>query len=130
MVLVPERPPHQSGDRKADRHELHHLHAEHCGSNNRLELQPSHAARGQVRSRNGCSPGLRTGEGRGQEHLARLRTRSEEHTSELQSRLHLVCRLLLEKKIKRCEIMHARLAPPSHLESLSPQMHVTPHHTI
>src|SRR2546422_8096837 len=35
--------------------------------------------------------------------LARLRNkerwpRSEEHTSELQSRLHLVCRLLLEKK--------------------------------
>src|SRR2546429_2424291 len=27
-----------------------------------------------------------------------LNTRSEEHTSELQSRLHLVCRLLLEKK--------------------------------
>src|SRR2546429_6673417 len=27
-----------------------------------------------------------------------LRLRSEEHTSELQSRLHLVCRLLLEKK--------------------------------
>src|SRR3989449_10671040 len=27
-------------------------------------------------------------------------TRSEEHTSELQSRLHLVCRLLLEKKKK------------------------------
>src|SRR2546429_3321748 len=26
------------------------------------------------------------------------KTRSEEHTSELQSRLHLVCRLLLEKK--------------------------------
>src|SRR2546422_4116811 len=28
------------------------------------------------------------------------RERSEEHTSELQSRLHLVCRLLLEKKKK------------------------------
>src|SRR2546422_5332253 len=28
----------------------------------------------------------------------RERERSEEHTSELQSRLHLVCRLLLEKK--------------------------------
>src|SRR2546422_5413144 len=28
-------------------------------------------------------------------------TRSEEHTSELQSRLHLVCRLLLEKKNQR-----------------------------
>src|SRR5687768_17800913 len=32
--------------------------------------------------------------GRGPGH----RLRSEEHTSELQSRLHLVCRLLLEKK--------------------------------
>src|SRR5687768_17871526 len=29
---------------------------------------------------------------------ARTSCRSEEHTSELQSRLHLVCRLLLEKK--------------------------------
>src|SRR2546422_1708996 len=29
--------------------------------------------------------------------------RSEEHTSELQSRLHLVCRLLLEKKKKNTE---------------------------
>src|SRR2546429_1258371 len=33
-----------------------------------------------------CADGMRTVE------------RSEEHTSELQSRLHLVCRLLLEKK--------------------------------
>src|SRR2546429_5681500 len=30
--------------------------------------------------------------------IARRKHRSEEHTSELQSRLHLVCRLLLEKK--------------------------------
>src|SRR2546422_8381334 len=29
-----------------------------------------------------------------------MTSRSEEHTSELQSRLHLVCRLLLEKKKK------------------------------
>src|SRR5687768_18339868 len=34
------------------------------------------------------------------------RARSEEHTSELQSRLHLVCRLLLEKKKKTREIRH------------------------
>src|SRR2546422_7506918 len=33
-------------------------------------------------------------------HLFAVR-RSEEHTSELQSRLHLVCRLLLEKKKER-----------------------------
>src|SRR2546422_3544913 len=32
--------------------------------------------------------------------VARLGKRSEEHTSELQSRLHLVCRLLLGKKKK------------------------------
>src|SRR6266487_3486022 len=31
-------------------------------------------------------------------HLADLADRSEEHTSELQSPVHLVCRLLLEKK--------------------------------
>src|SRR2546422_1592855 len=32
----------------------------------------------------------------------RRENRSEEHTSELQSRLHLVCRLLLEKKKNIC----------------------------
>src|SRR5687768_17808835 len=32
--------------------------------------------------------------------------RSEEHTSELQSRLHLVCRLLLEKKKKTKDYNH------------------------
>src|SRR5438552_10342193 len=39
------------------------------------------------------------------------RVRSEEHTSELQSPDHLVCRLLLEKKKKKVEIecIHTRL---------------------
>src|SRR2546429_5362318 len=36
--------------------------------------------------------------------------RSEEHTSELQSRLHLVCRLLLEKK-KTLRPIHASTGP-------------------
>src|SRR3989442_6311978 len=40
-----------------------------------------------------------------------LETRSEEHTSELQSRPHLVCRLLLEKK-------KSRYAKRDHLEHL------------
>src|SRR2546422_6197615 len=35
--------------------------------------------------------------------------RSEEHTSELQSRLHLVCRLLLEKKKDRGVSTHRRI---------------------
>src|SRR2546422_2702550 len=39
--------------------------------------------------------------------------RSEEHTSELQSRLHLVCRLLLEKKKKRRKIATPRHTDPS-----------------
>src|SRR2546422_3561943 len=38
------------------------------------------------------------GGGLGPDLRQRQRLRSEEHTSELQSRLHLVCRLLLEKK--------------------------------
>src|SRR2546422_3613890 len=56
----------------------------------------------------GCSAGLHALDGAryaggGFPWLARCSTRcgrSEEHTSELQSRLHLVCRLLLEKKKK------------------------------
>src|SRR2546429_3457298 len=36
--------------------------------------------------------------------VAATEQRSEEHTSELQSRLHLVCRLLLEKKKKNTKI--------------------------
>src|SRR2546422_6056524 len=39
--------------------------------------------------------------------------RSEEHTSELQSRLHLVCRLLLEKKKKTLESQQADIAEQS-----------------
>src|SRR2546429_5990999 len=35
-------------------------------------------------------------------------SRSEEHTSELQSRLHLVCRLLLEKKKKTTRTVTSR----------------------
>src|SRR3712207_7912087 len=42
----------------------------------------------------------------------RQHLRSEEHTSELQSRQYLVCRLLLEKKKKRVDPRdHDRLAP-------------------
>src|SRR3712207_8528962 len=38
------------------------------------------------------------------------RRRSEEHTSELQSRQYLVCRLLLEKKKKNREIIAGQLS--------------------
>src|SRR5947209_11202266 len=38
------------------------------------------------------------------DHVPRLSLRSEEHTSELQSRQYLVCRLLLEKKKKKHNI--------------------------
>src|SRR5690625_6279945 len=39
-------------------------------------------------------------------HIADLTCRSEEHTSELQSRGHLVCRLLLEKKNTNVKHVH------------------------
>src|SRR5947209_10532699 len=45
-------------------------------------------------------------EGKGSLRVAPLGSRSEEHTSELQSRQYLVCRLLLEKKKK--EILSVR----------------------
>src|SRR5436305_3934635 len=46
---------------------------------------------------------------------SRLRGRSEEHTSELQSRPHLVCRLLLEKKKKRTQTCRSKLPQPPRL---------------
>src|SRR3712207_9431298 len=51
----------------------------------------------------GCCESLQRPTGRRRERLfSSIRTgcRSEEHTSELQSRQYLVCRLLLEKKTK------------------------------
>src|SRR2546429_6677509 len=42
--------------------------------------------------------------------------RSEEHTSELQSRLHLVCRLLLEKKkINKMSNTHYKIQTHTHI---------------
>src|SRR5258707_7053473 len=44
-----------------------------------------------------------TGRGLRRQRAAPARLRSEEHTSELQSRQYLVCRLLLEKKKKKVD---------------------------
>src|ERR1041385_1012226 len=52
-----------------------------------LVVQPTHRGQGIATALAGFA-------------IAEARSRSEEHTSELQSRLHLVCRLLLEKKNK------------------------------
>src|SRR2546422_1943459 len=60
--------------------------------NSRVFVQQEQRRRraGRVRETSGDAPPV-----------GRLFRRSEEHTSELQSRLHLVCRLLLEKKKKK-----------------------------
>src|SRR2546422_6872361 len=55
---------------------------------------------------------LRAIRGRFAQRLPEPDTRSEEHTSELQSRLHLVCRLLLEKKKQQCKVSLHRQAEP------------------
>src|SRR3712207_6964717 len=56
--------------------------------------------RGGRRDRLGRAPRLREARGHGDACQGAGRARSEEHTSELQSRQYLVCRLLLEKKKK------------------------------
>src|SRR5687768_18277294 len=67
-------------------------------SQNRMENMDGAGGVSEVRVRNA--------ERRGRFDLFRPDTgfRSEEHTSELQSRLHLVCRLLLEKKKKKIAV--------------------------
>src|SRR5437868_12635111 len=61
-----------------------------CG---RANLAGRPTRRSPVRARRAAIPALRES--------GRTRIRSEEHTSELQSRFDLVCRLLLEKKKKK-----------------------------
>src|SRR6266550_5787032 len=46
--------------------------------------------------------------------------RSEEHTSELQSRLHLVCRLLLEKK-KKIQILNSKFKKKKQYKQIKKQ---------
>src|SRR2546422_3500557 len=55
-------------------------------------------------------------------------SRSEEHTSELQSRLHLVCRLLLEKKKQLTSACHARYIPSPRRRSDAPALRSAPKH--
>src|SRR3712207_7550395 len=73
------------------------LHRLVAGSASRLGIwRPSHARPGGVMpSRKSCSVRAAA---RHYDAWAERRRRSEEHTSELQSRQYLVCRLLLEKK--------------------------------
>src|SRR5438309_4329410 len=59
-------------------------------------------------------------------------SRSEEHTSELQSQFHLVCRLLLEKKKTRLSVGRtgrkaARTDPADFIDPTLPSAHCTGH---
>src|SRR5215217_8963460 len=64
---------------------------------------------GSRRRTPGARGARRAGGGRVRGAPARRRSRSEEHTSELQSRQYLVCRLLLEKKKDRAYRRSRRL---------------------
>src|SRR5689334_24859400 len=52
--------------------------------------------------------GIHAGAGAAAGAVAFVFPRSEEHTSELQSQFHLVCRLLLEKKKKKSTTRHSK----------------------
>src|SRR3712207_8158904 len=71
--------------------------AREAGDPGRAEGQPGDA---------GEHGGARRQQRRG-DHPAAGAARSEEHTSELQSRQYLVCRLLLEKKKKRSDTYYS-----------------------
>src|SRR5260370_30798492 len=72
-------------------------------------LHPPSASR-----QGGCSSGSGGFGGRGRKARPVAGTRSEEHTSELQSHLNLVCRLLLEKKKNHnnIQLIHRHLIHP------------------
>src|SRR2546422_5824398 len=74
----------------------------------RSRVEPTDEPPGQIRHVGGDPPGGGNVVDRiERDHLQlAVLDRSEEHTSELQSRLHLVCRLLLEKKKKKKTYAH------------------------
>src|SRR2546422_7940725 len=69
----------------------------------RLGLRGRDAAHAPLLGRGRC-PRFRCARARRGAELSDRPARSEEHTSELQSRLHLVCRLLLGKKTKTLQL--------------------------
>src|SRR5256884_1516749 len=75
--------------------------ARRCGWN----FLPHHEPSTMSGARRGTSSGSAMMRLRPSPSRASSGKRSEEHTSELQSRLHLVCRLLLEKK-KKTRVRH------------------------
>src|SRR5689334_24774069 len=62
------------------------------------------SCRADPRNETDRTPGAERGRVGG--YAKRHSRRSEEHTSELQSQFHLVCRLLLEKKKKKNKLTH------------------------
>src|SRR5689334_23744194 len=62
-------------------------------------------------------------------YMIAAKCRSEEHTSELQSQFHLVCRLLLEKKNKpvKLDLAHRWMQQPMLLYRMP---RINPHHRI
>src|SRR2546429_3588877 len=60
------------------------------------------------------------------QHRHKSKKRSEEHTSELQSRLHLVCRLLLEKKknIITIHVCSEHISIPTNLRARRDDIHI------
>src|SRR2546422_6872161 len=84
------------------------------------------------RSRHPVAAQVRHSASKSKAYGSRFPTRSEEHTSELQSRLHLVCRLLLEKKKNETAEEHlgrntTALASkePTHRRAREPRSHAT-----
>src|SRR5688572_32473013 len=82
----------------------------------RLRNEHEHAERADRVTRQGRwrDPGRHAGV-LGAHPPSRIRIRSEEHTSELQSQSNLVCRLLLEKKNTIAGLQLSRACPSIHL---------------
>src|SRR5438477_4654958 len=78
----------------------------------------SHARRPPPDGRQSLSAALPLGPAAGWPH-SRTPSRSEEHTSELQSHVNLVCRLLLEKKKKK-----------QNPRDVTPPLQLYPHHAL
>src|SRR5256884_3175568 len=100
-----------------------------CGKAREKQLPPGRGGKLAAASRRerfrvcSCSGSFCLAQELAKEWVVELVSRSEEHTSELQSRLHLVCRLLLEKKNNNSAYAAAATSRVSGRHSRCPSRH-------
>src|SRR5690606_39817036 len=90
-----------TANKTEDAHEVEHTHDHAHDGHDHAEHLLADAEAAYNKAKADLDAAVASGDEKAEESARKALARSEEHTSELQSRENLVCRLLLEKKKKK-----------------------------